>query len=107
LDCYCAIDDGVVAIDSTATLLVHYAKLNFAIFRSYSENKSIKKFLMGVRTGELGVNPSILSRWIAGMGSLTQADIGLLATKLSPIVYTFLGLPRPLIDETQTEELIE
>jgi len=62
---------------------------------------------MGVRTGEFGVNPSILSRWIAGMGPLTQADIRLLATKLSPVVYTFLGSPRPLIDETQTEELIE
>jgi len=44
---------------------------------------------------ELGVNPSILSRWMAGMGPLKQKNIRLLASKLGPVVYTFLGFPRP------------
>jgi hypothetical protein len=56
---------------------------------------------------EFGVKPSILSRWIAGMGPMTKTDIQMLATNLNPVVYTFLGLPRPIIDETLTEELIE
>jgi len=49
---------------------------------------------------EFGVNPAILSRWIGGMGPMTQKNIRLLACSLSPVVYTFLGLPRPIIDET-------
>lgn len=53
---------------------------------------------------DFGVNPSILSRWIVGKGPLTQADIKSLAAYLSPVVYTFLGIPRPLIDETLAEE---
>ncbi|MGB6681045.1 MAG: helix-turn-helix transcriptional regulator, partial [Candidatus Bathyarchaeia archaeon] len=48
---------------------------------------------------ELGVAPSILSRWIAGMGPLSQNDIRMLASKLGPVVYTFLGIPRP--DDTE------
>ena len=44
---------------------------------------------------ELGVKPSLLSRWIAGMGPLSQNDIRLLSSNLGPVVYTFLGLPRP------------
>ena len=52
---------------------------------------------------ELGVNPSMLSRWIAGVGPMTQTDIQLLASNLSPVVYTFLGLPLPNIDETLPE----
>lgn len=57
--------------------------------------------------GELGVKPSILSRWVAGMGPLTQIDIQILAANLSPMVYTFLGLARPVIDETISEQFIE
>lgn len=56
---------------------------------------------------ELGVNPSNLSRWIAGRGPLTQHDIQNLASHLSPVVYTFLGLPRPISDEIQGEDLNE
>lgn len=52
---------------------------------------------------ELGVKPSNLSRWIAGVGPLTQIDIQMLATNLNPVVYTFLGLPRPTEDEMSTE----
>ena len=44
---------------------------------------------------ELGVNPHILSRWMAGMGPLSQNDIRSLSSHLGPVVYTFLGLPRP------------
>jgi hypothetical protein len=44
---------------------------------------------------ELGVNPSSLSRWLAGMGSLNQDDIHALATNISPTVYTLLHLPWP------------
>ena len=57
--------------------------------------------------GELGVNPSILSRWLAGMGPLTQVDLKILAVNLSPVVYSFLGLARPVIAETLSEEFIE
>jgi hypothetical protein len=53
---------------------------------------------------ELGVNPSILSRWIVGKGPLNQHDIQNLASKLGFVVYTFLGLSRPIIDESITEE---
>lgn len=51
----------------------------------------------GFRTiaGEIGVKPSILSRWIGGMGPLNRNDIKKLAAKLGPTVYTFLGLVRP------------
>ena len=44
---------------------------------------------------ELGVTPSILSRWVGGMGPLNREDIQNLAEKLGPSVYTFLGLVRP------------
>ncbi|MFC2055562.1 hypothetical protein ACFLV7_14880 [Chloroflexota bacterium] len=57
--------------------------------------------------GELGVKPAILSRWIAGIGPMTQTNIRLLASNLSPVVYTFLGMPRPIIDETLSDEFIE
>jgi hypothetical protein len=48
---------------------------------------------------QLGVNPSFLSRWLGGMGPLTQTDINLLASNVSPVVYTFLGLPRPQFED--------
>jgi hypothetical protein len=70
-----------------------------------SETKHYKEFRQ--IAAELGVKPSILSRWIAGMGPMTQTNLRLLASNLSPVVYTFLGLPRPIIDETLTEEFIE
>jgi hypothetical protein len=44
---------------------------------------------------DLGVPPSILSRWIAGWGPLNQHDIDLLASKLGPVIYTYLHIPRP------------
>ena len=44
---------------------------------------------------ELGVDPSLLSRWLAGMGPLSQNDIRVFSSNLGPVVYTFLGLPRP------------
>ena len=69
-----------------------------------SETKHNKEFRQ--IAAELGVRPSILSRWIGGMGPMTHTDIRLLASNLSPVVYTFLGLPRPIIDETQTGEFI-
>jgi hypothetical protein len=54
------------------------------------QNKSFKTI-----AGELGVDPSLLSRWIAGKGPLIQNDILSLASNLSPVVYTFLGISRP------------
>ena len=51
----------------------------------------------------LGVNPSFLSRWLGGMGPLSQTDINLLALNLSPVVYTYLGLPRHQFEERLTE----
>lgn len=53
---------------------------------------------------ELGVNPAMLSRWIGGMGPLTQNDILNLAANLGPVVYTFLGIPHPNYYETANEE---
>jgi plasmid maintenance system antidote protein VapI len=47
----------------------------------------------------LGVNPSLLSRWIAGTGPLSQDEIRKLSSELGPVVYTFLGLPRPDYNE--------
>jgi hypothetical protein len=44
---------------------------------------------------EFGVDPSILSRWIGGMGPLNRNDIQKLAAKFGPTVYTFLGFVRP------------
>lgn len=44
---------------------------------------------------ELGIPPSILSRWIAGWGPLNQYDINILAEKLGSVVYTFLLIPHP------------
>ena len=48
---------------------------------------------------QLGVNPSYLSRWLGGKGPLTQTDISFIASNLSPVVYTYLGLPRPQLEE--------
>jgi len=44
---------------------------------------------------DLGVLPSLLSRWVAGMGPLTQANIQTLATNISPVVYIALGMKQP------------
>lgn len=54
---------------------------------------------------ELGVNPSILSRWLAGKGPMTQLDVQRLAAILSPVVYTFLGLSRPINEEKLSNQL--
>jgi hypothetical protein len=56
---------------------------------------------------DLGVNPSILSRWIVGKGPLNQQNIQVLASKLGTVVYTFLGLPRPMSDEALSEDISE
>jgi hypothetical protein len=53
---------------------------------------------------ELGVDPSMLSRWIGGMGPLNQDDIRKLASQLGPVVYTFLGLSRPNYSKSVNEE---
>ena len=45
--------------------------------------------------GELNVDAALLSRWLAGMGPLTQEHIENLAKNLSPAVYTVLGHIRP------------
>jgi hypothetical protein len=44
---------------------------------------------------ELGISPSILSRWIGGMGPLNQNDIQSLASIYGEVVYTYLHIPRP------------
>jgi len=44
---------------------------------------------------ELGVDPALLSRWIAGAGPLNEESIRALVTNLGPVVYTYLGIPRP------------
>ena len=44
---------------------------------------------------DLGVHASILSRWIGGMGPISQNDIHNLASKLGSIGYTYLHIPRP------------
>ncbi len=44
---------------------------------------------------DLGVPPSILSRWISGWGPLNQYDIHILVSKLGPVVYTYLHIPSP------------
>jgi hypothetical protein len=45
--------------------------------------------------GELGVSPSILSRWLAGWGPMNEHDFNLLASKLGNVVYTYLHIPHP------------
>ena len=44
---------------------------------------------------QLGIEPALLSRWLAGMRPLTQDHIRTLATNLSQAGYTVLGLKRP------------
>ena len=44
---------------------------------------------------EMGVVGPLLSRWLAGMGPLTQDHIRNLAQALSPLVYTTLSLKQP------------
>ena len=56
---------------------------------------------------EFGVNPSILSRWISGMGPMTHTDIELLASQLSPVVYSFLGLEPPPLDDYFAENSLQ
>ena len=70
-----------------------------------SESKHKKEFRQ--IAAELGVKPSILSRWIGGMGPMTYTNIRSLACILSPVVYTFLGIPRPITDESLAENIIE
>ena len=44
---------------------------------------------------ELGVDPALLSRWIAGAGPLNEESIRALVANLGPVVYIYLGMPRP------------
>lgn len=62
------------------------------------EYEMVKKMAYRQIAAEFGVNPSILSRWISGMGPMTHTDIQLLASRLSPVVYAFLGLEPPPLD---------
>ncbi len=44
---------------------------------------------------EWDINPSILSRWLAGLGPLNEEDILKLAKAIGPAVYPALGRVRP------------
>ena len=44
---------------------------------------------------ELGVDPALLSPWIAGAGPLNEESIRALVANLGPVVYIYLGMPRP------------
>ena len=44
---------------------------------------------------ELGVDPALLSRWIAGAGPLNEESIRALVANLGSVVYIYLGMPRP------------
>ncbi|MFC1922250.1 hypothetical protein ACFLY4_03085 [Chloroflexota bacterium] len=54
-----------------------------------------------------GVKPAFHSRWIGGMGPMMQTNIQMLACNISPVVYTYLGLPRPINEKTLAENIIE
>jgi hypothetical protein len=56
---------------------------------------------------ELVVNPSFLSRWIAGVGPLTDIDVSILTTNLSTVVYPFLSLAHSVIYEILSEDVNE
>ena len=53
------------------------------------EHEVNKKMAFRQIAAEFGVIPAILSRWVAGMGPMTQNNIRLLASNLSPVVYIF------------------
>jgi hypothetical protein len=55
IECWCLICGGVIATDNTPTLPVRCVKPNFAAFGTYSENRSVKKSLMGIKTFKLVV----------------------------------------------------
>ena len=44
---------------------------------------------------EIGVKPSLLSRWMGGKGPLKQSDIRVLADYFDKGIYTLLGVKRP------------
>ena len=44
---------------------------------------------------ELGVQASILSRWMGGMGPLSQNDVQNLVSKFGHVVYNYLHISRP------------
>ena len=71
------------------------------------ENEVIHKKGFRQIASQLGVDPSILSRWIAGMGPLTQHDIQILAANLSPVVYSFLGVSRPDHQDLQNMNILK
>ena len=75
---------------STEELPRGFAEWLEEIVREQEEEKGFRKI-----ADEFGIDPSILSRWLAGMGPLSQNDIRVLSSNLGPMVYTFLGLPRP------------
>lgn len=60
-----------------------------------TEKETAKKKGLVYIAEELGVKPSIFSRWLAGMGPLNQENIRTLANHLGPSVFTVLGLPWP------------
>ena len=57
------------------------------------ETKQRKGFRQSA--AELGVDPALLSRWIAGAGPLNEESIRALVANLGPVVYIYLGMPRP------------
>ena len=75
---------------STEELPRGFAEWLNDIVREQEKEKGFRK-----TADEFGVAPSILSRWLAGMGPLNRNDIQKLAAKLGPTVYTFLNLVRP------------
>jgi hypothetical protein len=67
-----------------------FSKWLTEIIRTQEVEQSYRKI-----AEELGITPSKLSRWVAGWGPLNQQDIDCLALSLGPVVYAFLGIPRP------------
>ena len=69
-------------------------------FKDAVKEKETKEYMSFRKIArELSVNPNILSRWVAGMGPLSQNDIRKLASNLGLVVFTFLGIPNPDIEE--------
>ena len=60
------------------------------VVREQEKEKGFRK-----TADEFGVDPSILSRWIGGMGPLNRNDIHKIEEKLGTSVHTFLILARP------------
>ncbi len=73
----------------------------FVSWINYYVNEKLKtrKLFIAIAS-DWEVNPSYLSRWMAGMGPLTEKDIRSLSNYLGPGTYTVLGIPRFRNDNT-------